>query len=159
MSDNEDQPTENEEKRPEATDAPQTEAKPPRKAASRSRSRVESGERDSAKAEPKEREERSERSERSDREGDSEGGGRRGRGRRSSSRGRSASGDAGGAGGRREPVDLKAQAKMAWQLYRADVAEEGLELVKEAEGRKLAQRSFDLARVFLEEKARHAPKE
>ena len=100
--------------------------------------------------------ERSDRGERGD--GDSDGGARRGRGRRGSGSGRSGRGSGDGGGSRREPIDAKAQAKMAWKLYQADIAEEGLELVREEDGRKLAVRSFDLARVFLEEKARRAPK-
>ena len=60
----------------------------------------------------------------------------------------------------REPVnvDPKELGKKAWQLYRADIAEEGIALVKDDDGRKLAQRSFDLAKIFLEERARRTPR-
>jgi hypothetical protein len=55
-------------------------------------------------------------------------------------------------------IDAKEQAHMAWKLYSADIAEEGIALVKDEDGRKLAMRSFDLAKIFLEEKARRKPR-
>jgi hypothetical protein len=75
---------------------------------------------------------------------DRRGGERRGRGRRSNNSNRA----------KPEPVDAKALARKAWKLYQADIAEEGIALVDDKAGRTLALRSFDLARIFLEEKAR-----
>lgn len=51
-------------------------------------------------------------------------------------------------------VDFKDLSKKAWDLFGVDVAEEGVLLIDEKEGRQRAVRSFELARVFLEEKAR-----
>lgn len=70
-----------------------------------------------------------------------------GRGRRSSK---------GSSGGTRssEPVDPEELAKRAWKIFQSDVAEEGIALVDNNTGRQLALRSFELARVFLEEKNR-----
>lgn len=54
------------------------------------------------------------------------------------------------------PVDAKKLASKAWKLYQADIAEEGIALVDDKTGRHLALRSFDLARIFLEEKAKQS---
>ncbi len=84
------------------------------------------------------------------------GGGARGRGRRSSGgRTRKKAGSA----AKGLPIDAEELAGKAWELYRADIAEEGIALVGNDEGKKLAARSFELAKIFLEEKARRAPKE
>lgn len=53
-----------------------------------------------------------------------------------------------------EPVDPEELAKRAWKIFQSDVAEEGITLVDNSTGRQLALRSFELARVFLEEQAR-----
>jgi hypothetical protein len=53
-----------------------------------------------------------------------------------------------------ESVDVEELAKRAWKIYQADVSEEGIALIDNSTGRQLALRSFELARVFLEEKAR-----
>lgn len=53
-----------------------------------------------------------------------------------------------------EPVDPEELAKRAWKIFQSDVAEEGIALVDNNTGRQLALRSFELARVFLEEKSR-----
>ena len=53
-----------------------------------------------------------------------------------------------------EPVDAEALSKRAWKIYQADVAEEGITLIDNSSARQLALRSFELARVFLEEQAR-----
>lgn len=55
----------------------------------------------------------------------------------------------------RVEVDPNDLAKRAWKIYQADIAEEGIALVNNSIGRELAQRSFELARIFLEEEARH----
>ena len=55
---------------------------------------------------------------------------------------------------KQEPVDPKKLACKAWKLYQADIAEEGIALVDDKAGRHLALRSFDLARIFLEEKSK-----
>lgn len=53
-----------------------------------------------------------------------------------------------------EPVDADELSKRAWKIFQADVAEEGITLIDNSTGRNLALRSFELARVFLEEQAR-----
>lgn len=53
-----------------------------------------------------------------------------------------------------EPVNVKELGKKAWKIYQADIAEEGIALVDDKTGRNLALRSFDLARMFLEEEAK-----
>ena len=55
---------------------------------------------------------------------------------------------------RSEPVDPDELGKRAWKIYQSDVAEEGITLIDNSTGRQLALRSFELARVFLEEQAR-----
>lgn len=73
-----------------------------------------------------------------------------GRGRR----GGKAGGSSPRGGGSSEPVDPEELAKRAWKIFQSDVAEEGIALVDNATGRQLALRSFELARVFLEEQSR-----
>jgi hypothetical protein len=53
-----------------------------------------------------------------------------------------------------EPLDTDELSKRAWKIYQADVAEEGITLIDNSSARQLALRSFELARVFLEEEAR-----
>jgi hypothetical protein len=54
-----------------------------------------------------------------------------------------------------EPVNQKSLSKKAWKIFQADIAEEGIALVDDKTGRNLALRSFELARMFLEEEGRH----
>ena len=85
-----------------------------------------------------------------DESGRSEGRERRGGERRGSGRQRR-----GGAVRRVvEPVSEKELSKKAWKIYQADIAEEGIALVDDKTGRNLALRSFELARMFLEEEAK-----
>lgn len=71
--------------------------------------------------------------------------------RRRSGRGR----NSGRGKANRVEVDPDDLAKRAWKIYQADIAEEGIALVNNSIGRELAQRSFELARIFLEVKASH----
>jgi hypothetical protein len=74
--------------------------------------------------------------------------------RRRQGRGRRAAKTPSSSGRALEPVDPEELSKRAWKIYQADVAEEGITLIDNSTGRQLALRSFELARVFLEEQAR-----
>ena len=45
-------------------------------------------------------------------------------------------------------------AKKAWDIYLAEVSEEGVELFPDNDARELARRSFRLAEIFLQEELR-----
>lgn len=51
----------------------------------------------------------------------------------------------------RLPVNAKKLREKAWKIFLAEVSEEGLALVSKSDAHRLAQRSFDVARAFLEE--------
>jgi hypothetical protein len=58
--------------------------------------------------------------------------------------------------GPRVPIDQEDLAKKAWKIFLGEIGEEGLALVGDQEGRELSRRSFKLAEIFLEEKARRS---
>jgi hypothetical protein len=58
--------------------------------------------------------------------------------------------------GPRVPIDQDDLAKKAWKIFIGEIGEEGLALVGDQEGRELSRRSFKLAEIFLEEKARRS---
>lgn len=58
--------------------------------------------------------------------------------------------------GPRIPIDQEDLAKKAWKIFLGEIGEEGLALVGDQEGRELSRRSFKLAEIFLEEKARRS---
>jgi hypothetical protein len=54
----------------------------------------------------------------------------------------------------RVPLDLEEVSKKAWKIFLSEVSEEGLALIGDNDARELTRRSFRLAEIFLEEKAR-----
>lgn len=54
----------------------------------------------------------------------------------------------------RVPLDLEEVSKKAWKIFLSEVSEEGLALIGDNDARDLTRRSFRLAEIFLEEKAR-----
>jgi len=54
----------------------------------------------------------------------------------------------------RVPFDLEEVSKKAWKIFLSEVSEEGLALIGDNDARDLTRRSFRLAEIFLEEKAR-----
>jgi hypothetical protein len=54
----------------------------------------------------------------------------------------------------RPSLDADEVAKHAWKIYLSEVSEEGLALIGDNDARDLTRRSFRLAEIFLEEKAR-----
>jgi len=56
----------------------------------------------------------------------------------------------------RVPLDLEEVSKKAWKIFLSEVSEEGLALIGDNDARDLTRRSFRLAEIFLEEKARRS---
>ena len=56
----------------------------------------------------------------------------------------------------RVPLDLEEVSKKAWRIFLSEVSEEGLALIGDNDARDLTRRSFRLAEIFLEEKARRS---
>jgi len=54
----------------------------------------------------------------------------------------------------RVAFDLEEVSKKAWKIFLSEVSEEGLALIGDNDARDLTRRSFRLAEIFLEEKAR-----
>lgn len=54
----------------------------------------------------------------------------------------------------RAALDGQEVADYAWKIFRAELAEEGLDLVDDHDAREITRRSFRLAEIFLEEKTR-----
>ncbi|MEM9080565.1 MAG: hypothetical protein AAGC74_07745 [Verrucomicrobiota bacterium] len=55
----------------------------------------------------------------------------------------------------RLPIDTDEAAAKAWEIYQAELEEEGVSLVDSRRGRDLARRCLDLATVFCEERDRY----
>ncbi len=54
----------------------------------------------------------------------------------------------------RPKVDPELLTKMAWKIYLAEVSEEGVALIGDADAKDLSRRCFRLAEIFIEEQAR-----
>lgn len=54
----------------------------------------------------------------------------------------------------RSKVDPEELAKRAWKIYLAEVSEEGVALIGDADARELSRRCFRLAEIFIEEQSR-----
>lgn len=54
----------------------------------------------------------------------------------------------------RPKVDPESLTKMAWKIYLAEVSEEGVALIGDADAKDLSRRCFRLAEIFIEEQAR-----
>lgn len=54
----------------------------------------------------------------------------------------------------RPKIDPELLTKMAWKIYLAEVSEEGVALIGDADAKDLSRRCFRLAEIFIEEQAR-----
>jgi hypothetical protein len=54
----------------------------------------------------------------------------------------------------RSKIDPELLTKMAWKIYLAEVSEEGVALIGDADAKDLSRRCFRLAEIFIEEQAR-----
>ena len=75
----------------------------------------------------------------------------RGQGRQQNKTSRKRSGGERNERQERVEINEKSLRKKAWKIFLAEVSEEGLALVSKSDAHRLAQRSFDVARAFLEE--------
>lgn len=54
----------------------------------------------------------------------------------------------------RAKTDPELLTKMAWKIYLAEVSEEGVALIGDADAKDLSRRCFRLAEIFIEEQSR-----
>ncbi len=54
-------------------------------------------------------------------------------------------------------VDQEELSEKSWELFRREIQENGMEIIDDREARKLAARSMDIVKMYLEERARLNP--